>query len=183
MVNALLVILVSIPRLFRDFTNAICHRLNASLQSMLDLMSRAQKLRKTLQEWYTNYIEAGASSNSNSILCNGYFKIKVLFYICSIYSNRFNTCIYWTGTPGIVDLEGETQSFAERIMALHSSDVHLDLQSALLVAQKIPIAEAIVASREDWKQEMDLGKNEGKLFRMPERAFTRWCNLFGRKTS
>jgi hypothetical protein len=183
MVISLLIILVSIPRLFSDFTKAICRYPDPPLTTMMELMSQARRVRLSLQNWYFSHIGPDDTPISGPVFCDGYYKILVLFYICSIYSNRLITCIYWRGTPDIMEMEEESQRFANIIASLYKEEAYSNLQSSLLLAQKLPIAEATIESGDDWKKQLGLGSSQSQLFKMPEQTFKQWCSLFGRKTS
>jgi hypothetical protein len=180
MVNSLLSILVFVPGLFRDITKAICHSPSPSVAALTALISRAQKIRTSLKAWYKHHISA---SPDGTILPCGYNRIIVLFSISSIYSNRLNTCICLAGTLKAEDLEEETQLFASNILALYKEEAHKDIQSSLLLAQKVPIAESAIESGKEWKRGFERGGEQGQLFVMPKKTFVRWCTLFGRSTS
>jgi len=151
---------------------------------MIQLISRARNLRLTLKTWYSSHIGIGAipilAAGHDGIYC----KILIAFYLCAIYSNRLNTCIHWTGTEtsAIEEMEKETQRFAKAIVTLCEVEAYSALKNSLLSAQKLPIAEATIKTTEEWKQQWRCSR-PGELFKMPERAFKHWCNLFGRKTA
>jgi hypothetical protein len=178
---SLLNILISIPRLFREVTEAICLDPVVQLTTSMDLISRTQRVRLALQAWYFDYI--GPPPNGGPKFSKENYKIMILFYITSIYANRMSTCIYWNGTPGIKELEEETQRFAHIIVSLYKEEAYRELQSCLLLAQKLPIAEATIQIGDEWMEQLNSFTSPNNLFMMPEQTFRHWCNLFGRKTS
>jgi len=183
MVMSLLIILISIPRLLRDVTTAICHFPGPSLAKVAKLISRSRKIRLSLQSWYSRNFGPDNTPINGPVFCPGYNRVLILFYICSIYSNRINTCMYWAGTPGIREMEEESQRFASIIVSLYKEEKNSNFQSSLLLAQKLPIAEATIESGNDWKQQLSLGICQSQLFKMPKETFKHWCSHFGRITS
>lgn len=182
MVISLLAILITIPRLFKDFTEAICHDPDPRFKTLVGLMTRAKGVRSSLQEWYSQNIGDDGTPADGPIFCNGYFKIIVLFFICSIYSNRLNTCIYLPETSDVLEIEEETQLCASGIVRLYQEEAHTNLQSSMLLAQKLPLADATIKSGSEWRKQLILGKRQDKLFKMPKETFEKWCGLFGRST-
>jgi hypothetical protein len=90
--------------------------------------------------------------------------------------------LHWTGTPDIDEMEGESQRFASAIVFFCKSETNL--QSSMILAQKLPIAEATIETGEEWKQQWcQHSSTQGQLFKMPKQTFRLWCSLFGRKTS
>jgi hypothetical protein len=183
MVISLLIILISIPGLFRDITAAICDSPDPPAAVLTELISRARQIRLSLKKWYSSYITLNNGLINGPTLCDGYYKIIVLFYISSIYSNRLITCIYLMGTSDALEMEEESQRFAKIVVSLHREDAYANLQSSMLLAQKLPIAEAIINSGDDWRKQMHLKSGQGLIFKMPAHIFKHWCTLFGRKTS
>jgi hypothetical protein len=182
MVNSILTILISIPGLFKDFTDAICNDPQQSLTTMIELVSRARQCRVSLRNWYCTHIGPDGTPINRPVFCDGYYKILVLFYICSIYVNRLNTCIFWTGESGIEEMEDESQRFAKNIVSMYREEAYKDLPSSLLLSQKVPIAEATIQSGDEWKKQWVLSESRSQLFRIPKQTFCYWCSLFGRKT-
>ena len=182
MLISLVIILIPIARLFKDFTQAICHA-DLPLSGMVHLISRAQNIRSSLKCWYsTNFGSCGPPDNIRS-LGDGYYKLLILFYLCSLYSNRLNTCIFWAGTSDIEDIEDESQEIAKTIVSFSKDEAYSTLRSSLILAQKLPIAEATVETGVDWRGQLRRGSGPGQLFKIQERVFRHWCSLFGRKTS
>ena len=122
MVVSLLLILISVPRLFRDVTEAICHCSDPSLKTLNDLASRARKIRKALKVWQSIYLGSDETPDPKLELCDGYYKVLILFYISSIYSNRLNTCIFWNETTDVMEMENESQRFADVIVSLSNDE-------------------------------------------------------------
>ncbi len=79
------------------------------------------------------------------------------------------------------EMEEESQRFANTILSFCRGEVDSNLQSSLILAQKLPIAEATIESGEEWKQQWKYSQ-VGELFKMPEHTFRHWCSRFGRKT-
>jgi hypothetical protein len=183
MVNSLLIILISIPGLFKDVTDAICHTHEPPLTTAMGLMSRARNIRCSLQIWFLSHIGPDNTPINGSIFCDGYYKILILFYIASIYSNRLNTCIFFSGTTDVDEMEDESQRFANNIVSLFKEESYANLQSSLLLAQKLPIAEATIQSGADWKKQLSISNSRCQLFKMSKQTFNQWCSLFGRKTT
>ena len=184
MLISLIVLLILIPRLFRDLTKIICDHADPPLPTVVDLISRARKLRLGLKNWYYSYIGPDDTPiiGSSFGLGDGYYKLLVLFYLCSIYSNRLNTCMHWIGTPDIDEMEEESQRFANAIVFFCKGETNL--QSSMILAQKLPIAEATIETGEEWKQQWRChSSRQGQLFKMPKQSFRHWCSLFGRKAS
>lgn len=195
MVISLLVILISIPRLFRDITTAICVERAAdakpSIQTLVWLGGRARKIRDALLLWHSRYVPVDALQGQQS-MSDDFYSVLVLFYITTIYSNRLNTCFMWPGHrshashPALdaLELEAETQQLAGIILGLSEEEKSYgSLQSSLLLAQKLPIAEAIRDSALEWSEELRrcIGSDQG-VFILDEHVFTAWCGLFGRST-
>ncbi|KAF2096224.1 hypothetical protein NA57DRAFT_59280 [Rhizodiscina lignyota] len=183
LVISLLSILTSIPGIFRDFTEALCHDPDSPRAVMKKLMSRAQNLQLALQNWHSRNMRPDGNPVNAPIFCEGFSKIQVLFSICSMYSNRLNTCIFWAGTPGIEELEEESQRLANYIVSLYKEEACSSLQNSVILAHKLYIAEAIIESADDWGKQLKLGSAGSQLFKMPKESFKNWCCLFGRKTS
>lgn len=183
MLISLIILLIPIPGLFKDFTKAICNHPDPPFLTVIELISRAQNLRLALKNWYSSHIGPDDIPIIGTGLGDGYYKLLVLFYLCSIYSNRLNTCIHWTGTSDIEEMEEESQRFAKTIVSFCKGEAYSNLQSSLILAQKLPIAEATIKSGEEWKQQWRRSSRQGQLFKMPEQTFRHWCSLFGRKTS
>ncbi|KKO98289.1 hypothetical protein THAR02_09612 [Trichoderma harzianum] len=86
-------------------------------------------------------------------------------------------------TPGIYDMEEECQWFASIIVSLHHrEESYSNRQGSLLLAQKLPIAEATIESGHAWKMQLSLGSGQDRVFIMPRETFDHWCKLFGRRT-
>jgi hypothetical protein len=173
--------LIAIPRLFKDLTMVICHNHDPQHRVIVDLISRAQRIRISLHTWYADYISA--TVNGRPLISDQNYKILVLYYITSIYSNRLNTCVHWKGTPGMVEMEAESQQFAGMVVSLYKEEAYRELRSCLLLAQKLPIAEATIQTGAEWSGELTASKSPAGLFMMPKQTFKHWCDLFGRKTS
>jgi hypothetical protein len=146
---SLIVILVTLPRLFRDFTNAIYNRCESSPSAEMELMNRAQNLRKALKNWYSTHVDPKNAPIIGTNLNDGLYKLVVLFYLCSIYSNRLSTCIHWTGTRGMEGIEDECQQLSKNIVLLCEGDGNSSLKSCLILAQKLPIATATIKTSEE----------------------------------
>lgn len=180
MVVSILLILITIPRLFREITEVINSPVKPQFATVTALISRTRHLRRSLEDWYSSNV--GPDQEPKKRLCNGFPKILVLFYVCSIYANRLNTCLYWTGTPYIADAEEETQRYANILLDLERQEAYTNLQGALLLAQKVPMAKATITTGQEWKTMLSRTPSV-PLFRMPQATFNRWCHLFGRKTT
>jgi hypothetical protein len=174
--------MTSIPGLFKDFTDAICNNLQRPHLSSAYLVSRARQSRIALQKWYCTYIGPDNTPINGPIFCDGYYKILVLFYICSIYVNRLSTCIFWTAEFGFEEIEDECQRFASNIVSIYEEHANQRLPSSLLLSQKIPIAEATIQSSGEWKKQWRQRESRIALFRIPKHVFCHWCGLFGRRT-
>lgn len=185
MLISLIVLLVRIPRLFRDLTTVICTPATPSLLTATEFIPRARKLRADLKTWYRTYIGPDETPivGSDPRLGDGFYKVLLMFYLCSIYSNRTISSFYWKGTSDIDEIEEETQRFARTIVSFCEGES--DFQSSLILAQKLPIAEATLDNSEQWKQEWRCqnGCKQNELFKVPEYIFEQWCHRFGRKTS
>jgi hypothetical protein len=179
---SLLVILTSIPRLFRDITKAICQYLEPPLTTMVELMARARKVRVSLQNWHSRYFGPDETPAHKHASCKTYSKRMILFYICSIYCNRLNTCIYQMGESDINEVEEESQRFANIIVSLHNEEASSNDEGSVLLAQKVPIAEATINTGGRWKKQLSLSNGQSQLYKMPKQTFKQWCSLFGRKT-
>lgn len=68
-------------------------------------------------------------------------------------------------------------------MALYKEGVRLNLQSSILLAQKLPIAEATIESGKQWSADMVKKRPAGGLFMISTDTFVGWCELFGRRIS
>jgi hypothetical protein len=141
-------------------------------------------MRSSLREWYLQNIAPLLKDNAadESGLCDGYCKITVLFNISSIYSNRLNTCMYWRGTSGMEDIEKETQRFARNIISKYEEETDTGFRRSLLLAQKLPVAEATIQSGDEWKKQLSVHANtsQDQLLKMPQQTFKHWCDLLGR---
>jgi len=185
MLISLIHVKIVIPGLFCDITKAICSRTDPPVSTVTELISRAQNLRLALKNWHSTYIGLDDTVDNPIAgigLSDGYCKLRVLCYLCTIYSNRLSTSIYFTGTPGIEEMEQESQRLARNIVSFCRDEAYSNLQSSLILAQKLPIAEATIETGEEWKQQSRQGSGQSQLFKMPEKTFRRWCSLFGRKT-
>lgn len=80
-------------------------------------------------------------------------------------------------------MEEECQWFASIIVSLHNrEESYSNRQGSLLLAQKLPIAEATIESGHAWKMQLSLGSGQDRVFKMPRETFDDWCKLFGRRT-
>lgn len=80
-------------------------------------------------------------------------------------------------------MEEECQWFASIIVSLHHrEESYSNRQGSLLLAQKLPIAEATIESGHAWKMQLSLGSGQDRVFIMPKVTFDDWCKLFGRRT-
>lgn len=183
MVISIVSIFVTIPTLFKEFTDVICHNPDQPLQVITGLISRAKKLRVSLQDWYHSYIQPIGTLINDSTYGNMYYDALIIYYICMIYSSRLNTCIHLQGTPGIHQMEDECQWFARIIISSHQrGGSSSNRQGSLLLAQKLPIAEATIESGDAWKTQLSFGDNHDHIFKIGRDTFDYWCKLFGRKT-
>jgi hypothetical protein len=179
-----MLIFATIPTLFKEFTGVICHNPDQPLQVITELTSRAHKLRASLQDWYHTYVQPSGTPINDPTNGNKYYDALVIYYICMVYSSRLNTCIHSQDKSSVYQLEEEGQRFAKRIVSLHQrGESCANRQGSLLLAQKLPIAEATIESGEAWKTQLSLGNSHSHIFKMPREAFHYWCKLFGRKTS
>ena len=95
MIVAMILILATTPRLFRNITFLVCKESNPTLANMAELIDRARKLRVSLQNWHSKYIEPLAiHGNGVTNMFEAYCRVFILFFITSIYSNRLSTCVY-----------------------------------------------------------------------------------------
>ncbi|KAL6899917.1 hypothetical protein GGI43DRAFT_53705 [Trichoderma evansii] len=183
MVISIVLIFVTIPILFKGFTDAICYNPDQPFQVITELISGAQKLRASLQDWYHTYIKPSETLIDDSASGNMYYDALIIYYICTIYSSRLNTCIHLQGTPGIFKMEEECQSFSRIIVSLHQrGETSSNRLQSLLLAQKLPIAEATIESGDAWKTQLSLGYSHNNIFKMSRETFEYWCKLFGRRT-
>lgn len=184
---SLLTLLILIPRLFRDVTMATCLLPpNMPPGIMAKLVSRARNLRSSLQGWYPGAFGPGnIPIHEGSVFCHRYSRILVLYYICTICCNRLNTCMYRAGELSeILEMEEESQRCASIIVSLHrEQEAYSRLRSSLLLIQKLPVAEAVIGSPNEWRKHLTVGMvRYQQLFLMPKQIFQRWCDLFGRRT-
>jgi hypothetical protein len=189
LVISMILILVKVPRLFRDITHTLCAKPDALHADLQQIIRRARDLRLSLQVWHSTYIEPMAIHKDKVVdMSDGYCKIILLFYITSIYVNRLSTCIY-SGEARDMDglsaeeLEDQAQEFAQSIISIAKGKAYLSMQSALLLAQKVPIAEATIGSGDQWKRELFLGRGKSNILKISERTFRYWCRLMGRRAS
>lgn len=183
MVISIMLLFGTIPTLFKEFTDVICHNHDQPLQEITELISRAHKLRASLQDWYHTYVQPRGISFIESPYGNKYSHALVIYYICMIYSGRLNTCIHSQDKSGVYELEEECQRFAKIIVSLNQREPCSNRQGSLLLAQKLPIAEATIESGDAWKTQLSLGYSHNHVFKMPKNTFQYWCKLFGRRTS
>ncbi|KAL7940493.1 hypothetical protein V8C42DRAFT_362289 [Trichoderma barbatum] len=183
MIISIVTSFVTIPTLFKDFTDVLCHSPGQPHVGITKLMSRAQRLRGSLQNWYSSYIQPSETPINNPFFGNAYYDALVIYYICMMYCNRLNTSIHLQGTQGINDMEEECQWFASIIISLHHrEESYSNRQGSLLLAQKLPIAEATIASGDAWKLQLSLGYSQDGVFKISGEVFDYWCKLFGRRT-
>lgn len=184
MVISIMLIFVTIPTLFKGFTDVICHNPDRSLQVITELTSRAHKLRSSLQNWYHTYIQPSGTPIDDPPYGSMYYNALVIYYICMIYSSRLSTCIHSQDKSTVYKLEDECQRFAKIIVSLDQRGrSSSNRQGSLLLAQKLPIAEATIESGDAWKAQLSIGYSHNHVFKMPEKTFHYWCKLFGRRTS
>jgi hypothetical protein len=106
-----------------------------------------------LKYWYQRYYAGFNDTSINDTgLGDGYCKLPILFYLCSICANRLYPCIYWTGALDIEGIEEEAQRYSKAIVSFCEGEAHSNLQSSLVLAQKLPIAKATIETGEEWKQ-------------------------------
>jgi hypothetical protein len=79
------------------------------------------------------------------------------------------------------ELEEQAQKFATSIISIGKQEASLSMQSGLLLAQKVPIAEATIGSSDQWMKRLSLDKSPGEILKISERTFRHWCSLMGRK--
>ena len=181
----LIMLLISIPRLFRERTRVICYdRQDVGSAAIRKSISDARQLRSSLQEWYKRFVsdKTAFTLHSNLYSRPQLSRQLVLYYVCTIYCNRLNTCTYcWEDLAEALKMEEESQLCASYIVSLNKEQlVHSKLQASLLLVQKLPLAEAVVASAEEWRDRMISGAQ--RIFVMPKQTFQRWCDLLGRTT-
>lgn len=186
MAISIVLIFVTIPTLFKAFTDVICHSPDQPLQVITALISRAHKLRVSLEDWYRTYIQPSGTPINDSASGSMYYDALIIYYICMIYSSRLNTCIHSQDEPSVYKMEEECQCFARIIISLHQSGgSSSNRQGSLLLAQKLPIAEATIESGDAWKTQLSLGHSRyshNHIFKIPRETFDYWCRLFGRRT-
>jgi hypothetical protein len=184
MVISIMLIFVTIPTLFKEFTDAICHDPDQPLQVNTALISRARNLRVSLHDWHHTYIRSSETPTHDLTSGSMYYDALVIYYICMIYSSRLNTCIHSQDIPSVYKIEEECQWFAKIIVSLHQrGGLSSNRQGSLLLAQKLPIAEATIESGDAWKAQLSLGYSHSHVFKMPRETFHYWCKLFGRRIS
>lgn len=179
MLVSLLILQTWIPRLFKDITATICRDCDPPLATVADLTLRTRKLRESLKNWCSTYVEPDGSTSFR----DDHYQIIVLYYICVIYSNRLSTSLAWTETADLEEMEAESQRFASRTVTLSNEEAFPNLLRSLLLTQKLPIAESMIETGYDWKQQLQHCRNQGPVFKMPKQTFMQWCDLLGRKTS
>ncbi|KAF2663801.1 hypothetical protein BT63DRAFT_430066 [Microthyrium microscopicum] len=182
MVNAIVSILIAVPGLFKDITHAICNDDQQPLTTTLELVSRARKSKAALRQWYRTYFGLYVHPTNVHSVNDNTFKLMVLYYICTIYVNRLSTCIFWTDEADIEELEEETQRCAKFIVTISKEEAYQKLPSSLLLAQKVPIAEAAVRSADEWRGDWSFEEGSSRLFKVSRKTFSHWCELFGRRT-
>jgi hypothetical protein len=180
---SLMALLISIPRLFREMTMLICCDRQGQGSAAVDkAISRARHLQASLREWSEYFMPTktafimGVDLPSHPELS----RQLIQYYVCTIYCNRLNTCMYhpWEMME-VLRMEEESQLCASHIVSLNTEQlVHSGLQASLLLIQKLPLAEAVVTSADEWRDSIIRGTQQ--TFVMPRQTFQNWCGLLGR---
>jgi hypothetical protein len=87
----------------------------------------------------------------------------------------------WDELAEVLNMELESQLCASYIVSLDKEQLaHSGLQASLLLVQKLPLAEAVIISAEEWRDKMTKGTQP--MFVLPKHTFQYWCDLMGRTT-
>ena len=187
MVISLIAHVASIPRLFRDITKALCHHTDMDVSRITELRCRAHELCSSLQRWRLKYYDSNMQPIPGCPQVDGFCNILVHFYFSSIISNRLLTATCWRGWCKMGHIEEASQGYAHALLALamQREKAYLNLQGGLLMAPKIRVANATIATRQDWQIEI-LDESSLKVQQpgvIQAWKFERWCRFFGRKIS
>jgi hypothetical protein len=136
----------------------------------------ARQLRVYLQRWRLDHYDL-------AIQTDGYCKVLVLFYYCSIISNRLLTAISWSETQA-VELEEESQQFAHGMQTLHREAAYSNVQGALFLQQKVRVADATIATAKEWFPNTPYTHTRESYpsTQIDPKKFQKWCSLFARRT-
>jgi hypothetical protein len=168
--------MLPIPRLFRQTTLYICTSTHPDPALRDEILLQAYDTRQDLISWLREY----------HLFYQRYqykiteFKLHELLAVAlamQILLQRLIVALQPLD-PGSPLMEQETQGNAERIVALQDEAAAAGRpRTSILVAQKVFIAKAAIASRDDW------GATLGATGRgvVPREVFQRWSDLLMRK--
>jgi hypothetical protein len=166
-----------IPRLFRQTTLYIDTAMHPDPVLRDELLLRAYDTRETLLSWEKEFHTFQQQYQSQTVE----YKLHELLAVALamlILLQRIIVALQ-PMDPDAVPLEIQTQGIAERLLALENEVVATrHPKTNILLAQKLFIARAAIASRDDWSGAMFTVTARGVVSRQ---LFERWCGLLGRK--
>lgn len=178
----LLMKMSQVPGLFHNVTELICNNNNLDVagpdhsSGIVHLTTQAYNLRESLHQWHRDFnhtLATGPPIQSGTHQYDKHLKLLGVFLSFTLITDRLIVAL--TGSP---DLEDEAQSMATQILDLETRAKLVSPDAELFMAQKLAVARAIQATRQDWAN-MDLGTQGVMIERW---RFERWCGLWGRKT-
>jgi hypothetical protein len=170
-----------IPGVLRDFTMLVRSDEPHGELSMkfLAIHDAAKILLGNLRQWHDEYFRPFSESGiapKGTILC-----ILALYSSFCILLSRILSSVSATVFPQSTAFEARCQRFAQDILEIVAT-LEKDGLETILIAQKIKIAEATAATKDDWARfhGQTSGFDRPVLVDLP--TFRRWCDLFGRTT-
>lgn len=166
-----------IPRLFMHVTAAVSSEACPDPLVLAELQSRARRLRNDSLSWQQKYLDFNLDLIHKGSQNIGYCNIAVMFLFYRILINRLLTAVLWSKATEATELESETFDFANKLRSLiiHAAPLFSHLRGALLMGQKLCLADATISTSQDWRLATATGT---KL--ISQEVFERWTSLFGR---
>jgi hypothetical protein len=166
-----------IPRLFRQTTTYIYTSTHPDHALRDELLLRAYDIRQTLLSWGEEF-HAFQQQYQSQVFELKLHELLGVALAMQILLQRIIVALQPLD-PDAVLLEMETQGTAERLVALQNEAMHaMHPRTTILLAQKVFIARAAIASKDDWSGGMFGVTARGVISR---EIFGRWCELLGRK--
>ena len=169
-----------IPGMFKDVTDAVCGTSSCAL-TIKDLRVQTRQYRKDCKKWLLGHATVlQKSPELENPIYDKFCKVWGTYWASAIISNRLLLAVSDLEAP---EVEKETQSFANRILALQrkAKSAGKYPQLSLFLAQRGIIAQATIESVRDWEER---GRGHSYTHTLIEKhKFERWCHLFHRRTT
>ena len=173
----------SVPGLLRRTTALVCGDEPPDHHTVECLLQETRELRTKFQEWRFTYDCLVESRGYGRDSPAQHHNLRMFLAVCVTDLVLLARIMVALDPVGNWELEEQAQALAGLVVALKQEVAGIDLQANLFLTQKLGLAQAVIATGNDWRgARWQLNGGRGGSTVIARWVFEKWCALLGRPT-